>query len=548
MPFTFVEIEKRKSRAILFAFFFLILIYFLTAYLLLFAVENWFLRKEAVKVLIPSLEHALYALTGAVVVAIVHWLNSTDNLILKMTGAINAVSLDPWDLYHQYFQNIVDEVAIATGGKKIKPMVIPSSGMNAFALDDFEGHSIIGVTEGLLARLNRSQIEAVVAHEAAHIASGDCFTTTVLSSLSEIYGVSIEKLKEALIRGNRGSNRGIGLAVLIYMILVFTNFLSKMMRFFISREFETRADAIAVKLVRNPLSLAEALKLISRKWHSQSGASDSLQSIFIINPQPNQLDEKESLLADLFSTHPPIKKRVGMLLALAHLDEKSLEESLKNFIRVSPIAKPVFSMEDSFRPENRWLFMQDGVWKGPFSFDELVKMNGLIPTQWFKIEGKEEVGMAYDYPQLKELFEKDQQDFKGNCPNCKVGLDEFNYEGVPVLNCSYCGGYFVDHYKINRILVRQDNEPSEEIKHLAKIVADEKDKIMRRNYKNPQFILYCPVCKKCKMSRQFFVYSYPVEIDRCTACSGVWFDKTELEVLQYIHDNKETLLYRDSAF
>ena len=548
MPFTFIEIEKRKSRVIVFAFFFLMLIYFFTAYLLLFIIENWFLRGEEGGLLWPSLEHSLYALVAAVVIAFVHWLNSTDNLIFKLSSAINAVPLDPKDIYHQYLQNIVDEVAIATGGKRIKPMVIPSAGMNAFALDDFAGHSIIGVTEGLLARLNRSQIEAVVAHEAAHIASGDCFTTTLVCSLGELYEVGVEKLKETLGEKNRGSNRGVGLIILIYIVLVFTNFLSKTLRCFISRASESRADAIAVKLVRNPLSLAEALKLISQKLHSQCGAQDSMQSIFIISPQPNSFDEKESLLANLFSTHPPIKNRVGMLLAMAHLDEKSLDENLKNFVRVSPVAKPVFSLETNRPSSGKWSFMRDGVWNGPFSFDELNKISGILPTQWFRAEGAEQVGMAFDFPELMDLFGKNLPGSKGICPNCKVALQEFSYEGVPVLRCNYCEGYFVDHYKINRLLIRQDYAPSPELERLAKLVVESRDKMMLRNYKNARFVIECPLCKKSKMSRQFFVYSYPVEIDRCTACSGVWFDKTELEVLQYIHDNKETLLYKDGAF
>lgn len=110
------------------------------------------------------------------------------------------------------------------------------------------------------------------------------------------------------------------------------------------------------------------------------------------------------------------------------------------------------------------------------------------------------------------------------------------------MKCSYCKGAFVEDEKISRILVRQDYAASDEIARQAKIIAETRDDIRLKTYDaKPVWARSCPKCNQ-QMHRQFFVYSYPVEIDRCIMCAGVWFDKNELELLQYIFEHKEELL------
>ncbi len=411
--------------------------------------------------------------------------------------------------------------------------------MNAFSIEDFKGRAIIGITEGLLASLNRSQIEAVVAHEAGHIAVGDCLVTTVCSSLGEIYEEILSKVSSAL-RSYRG--RGILFLGLIYIILSLTRLLNSLLRCFISREREFRADAISVRLTRNPLALAEALKLISSSWRGEGSAGEYLDSIFIVSPHFNELYEKEGFISDLFSTHPPIKKRVEVLLSMAHWNEKALEDNLKNFKRVSPVAKSEFLSEEPKLIDNLQIF-KDGKWEGPFSIEELKKIDGLLPTQWARISEKEEVFPLIDHPDLKSLFtggSVQQESFL--CPSCKVELQMCHYEGAPLFKCSYCGGTFVEKDLVNRVLIRQDYEPSERIIRLAKVITEEKGKI---NYTKidpkSSWVLDCPKCK-LKMQRKFFVYSYPVEVDQCLNCSGIWFQKDELEILQCLYQHKNEFL------
>ena len=205
------------------------------------------------------------------------------------------------------------------------PVVIPTMAINAFAVSDFSGRAVIGVTEGMLARLTRAQLEAVVGHEAAHIVTGDCLATTVTSSLFELYSGMLRGF-EALFRGGglgrrryssaefRGGAQGAVFVILIYVLLMITKLLSQMVRLFISRQREYRADAIAVRLTRDPLSLAEALYAISYRWRGAGLPAQELEAIFTVNPVYSALDEQKGLWADMFSTHPPVADRIKVLL------------------------------------------------------------------------------------------------------------------------------------------------------------------------------------------------------------------------------------------
>lgn len=545
MPFSFIEIEEKKTKVIGFLFLFIIFFYFLTAYLILIVLENTsrssYVGEGATGYFaLPSWRHTLAALAVALVIGLLHWWTSTSNLINKICGLIGALPVDLKDTYHQYLKNIVEEVSVAIGGRPLEAWVLPSVSMNAFALEDFNGRAVIGVTEGLLTRLSRSQIEAVVGHEAGHIISGDCLSTTVTCALAEIYEEGSTHLASGL---KRMRGRGSGILVLVYIILVIMRFFSSLIRYFISRQREYRADAVSTRLTRDPLSLAEALKLISSNWRGSGAQGEKLQSIFIMNPVPSGLDEKEGLFSDMFSTHPPIKNRIGILLNMAHLDEKTLEENLKNFKRASPVADVETAPEESqeSQAEHKWFVFIDQAWQGPYLLDELKNMQTLTPEQWVRPEWETEVRHVYEDKALLTLFNKDNgAPEKFSCPHCKVALSEITYEGAPILKCSYCSGVFVEEGKVSRILIRQDKQVSVEIARLGKTLISEKQKFTAKRGTDNAWVLDCPACLR-KMLRQFFVYSYPVEVDRCAYCGGTWFDKYELEILQYLYENKEII-------
>ena len=105
----------------------------------------------------------------------------------------------------------------------------------------------------------------------------------------------------------RGGGAVIIFLLLIYSLLAFTKFLSQLVRLFISRQREYRADAIAVRLTRDPLSLAEALYAIGYRWRGGGLPAQELESIFIVNPVYSRLDEGKGFVPDMFSTHPPLQ-------------------------------------------------------------------------------------------------------------------------------------------------------------------------------------------------------------------------------------------------
>lgn len=538
MPFSFIDIEQRKTRLIAAVFAFVIFFYFLTAYLFLVILTNGILRESGF--VWPNLQAVTIALLLAFFAGLLHWSMSTSHVIEKLSASVGADALDARDIYHNNFQHIIDEVSVAIGGRAIKGMIISSVSLNAFAMEDFQGHAVIGVTEGLLTRLNRSQLEAVVGHEAGHIASGDCLSTSVTCAVGELYDEAFSRMKAGL---NRSGSRNGGLFLVLFLALYFMRFLSVLLRYFISRQKEYRADALSVRLTRNPLALAEALSLITTHWRGGGAEGEHLESIFIINPNFSKLDEKKGLVSDVFSTHPPAEDRIRILCNMAHLDPETMENNLKKEIWVSPVARPQFKLEKPPEPQ-AWLVFLENQWKGPFTPEQLKSMQGFTPDAWVRPEGTENVIHAYEHSVLSAIFSKEEQVRKGSCPRCHALLQEIAYEGAPVLKCSYCSGIFLDDGLVQRILIRKDQTFREDIIRLAELAIRQRDLRMEGLYKiKPEnaWVLDCPKCAK-KMRRQFFVYSYPVEIDRCTFCEGIWFDKDELEILQYIYEHKEKFL------
>ncbi|MCK4882655.1 MAG: M48 family metalloprotease, partial [Candidatus Omnitrophica bacterium] len=240
MPYSFTKIEEDKTKTIGFVFSFLIFVYFAVFWLIAVLFVTFFNIQAtsgsySFHLVFLPFSQTLLILAFAFIIGYVHWSFTTANLIAKILGVLKAEKLNPKDRYHQMFSNIVDEVSVATGGRKMEGVVIPTMAMNAFALADFSGQAVIGLTEGMLARLTRSQIEAVVGHEAAHIVSGDCLSTTITSSLFELFSGALRGF-EILFQGGgrrgmriqgRGSGAVIGFLLLIYCLLFVTKLLSQ---------------------------------------------------------------------------------------------------------------------------------------------------------------------------------------------------------------------------------------------------------------------------------------------------------------------------------
>ncbi|MCM8831926.1 MAG: zinc metalloprotease HtpX [Candidatus Omnitrophica bacterium] len=545
MAYSFVEIEKHKTYFIAFLTILLIIIYFATIWITWLAIKNYSIIEFKYNgdfpknFFIPSFKENVFILVIAIIVALIHFFISTNNMSNKIFFILKVEPLDLSYSKHKQLKNIIDEISIATGGSHIEGCVINTASCNAFSTTDFGGKAYIGVTEGLLSKLNRSQLEAVVAHEAAHIVSGDSFYTTVACSMFGIYKGLLTIIREGLAR--RGTSIGAIIGLFLYGIIWFMSGLNNLVTSLISQQSEFRADAVAVKLTRNPLALAESLYIISKSWRGRGTVSEAFSALFIVETK----DTSEVL------SHPPIEERINILLNMAHLDHSVLDKMIEAMrFHTKNVRKDISAnIESRVKTETQkgWFIFEDNKWQGPFVFSELAQLNWLTPNHLVRRDGVLMVKKAFQDSELVTLFKPlyEEKPYKYSCPHCYHGLEEIKHEGASAYRCPICKGLFVFRGELNKILIREEEDFPEEIYAQAEIV---KKELQERFHKIQQiqtpFVLNCPKCGK-KMRRRLFSYYAPVEIDVCIWCDMFWFDRNELDLIQVLYDqnpNKDEII------
>lgn len=553
MSYTFVEIEERKSRHVALLFAFLAALYAGSLIALALGVNvlagfSLHLRIVEEPFRPPILPGLLTTLVIAVVLSGAHWVYATHRLLDRVLDAVRARPLDAQDTYHAKLANIVEEVSVATGGRyRIEPRVIPTTAMNACAVSDFSGRAAIAVTEGLLSRLSRAQLEAVVGHEAAHIASGDSLSKSVFCGLFALHEEGLKRLS-GLFEGERTSRTiggRLGLIVLfVTVVLWVTNTVKRFCELLISREQEYRADAVAVKLTRNPLALAEALRVISRRWRGVGAEGESLSTIFILDPGEELLSEEEGLMADLFSTHPPTSRRIELLLGMAHVRPDDFEQTMAQ--RPKRPRMLIGERPKEQAAPDRWFIHLNDEWTGPLTLDAVAALPALKPDSWLRREGDAAAKPAYQEPSALRVLQRRYGSDGGvyECPNCRVSLSRISYEGVPLDECPACRGCYVKPDQISRVFVREDYAFPESIRRLAQAIPAVKSRhrIAYRFDKYPWKTLQgrrCPACGGAVV-RKFYTVAYFVEVEQCYSCGLTWLDKDELELLQYLYESQES--------
>lgn len=207
------------------------------------------------------------------------------------------------------FYTIVENLSIANQTPLPKIYVIDSEAPNAFATGRDPDHAVVCATIGLLKKLNRTELEGVVAHELSHIKNYDIRLMTLVSVLVGSLSILINTAtRTSLLRKNNNNNRSSGLLTLIgFVLIIFSPIIAKIIQLAISRRREYFADASAVKLTRQPQGLIDALIKISSDNSNLETASTATASLYITNPFKN------NKLASMFSTHPPIEERIKAL-------------------------------------------------------------------------------------------------------------------------------------------------------------------------------------------------------------------------------------------
>ncbi len=538
MPLTYIDIEKQKTWRIGVFFLILVFMYFCVTFalfygVLLFIFPFHFLKSGSLMPGNPI--HLLLIFGFSLGIAAMHFWFSASGAVQSVIKNLGALAPDPDDGIHRRLMDIMDEIHVVTGDKgKIECRVVPSLSMNAIAVSDLKGNSAIAITEGLLSRLNRSQTEAVLTHEAYHILSGDCMEATVATSIFGMYAAMTEKLQNL----GEDDRRGLHPAFFLFWFLLK---LSHLLSMFISREREYRADAASVRMTRNPLSLAEALHMISRNWRGSGPIASGLEMLCIINPRENLLDESDGFWANLMSTHPPIKKRIDILLKMvgSSIAELEVKEDRKK--------ERTYAVAGS--GQLYYAFGPDKQWKGPLPIADLAALRWFSPMSWVSGGPGKLVQRASDDAFINRIFSERVNQTGGEamsmkCPLCRQFLFGMPYEKTEVYHCRYCGGILVENTKIPRIIARREKKFTERIKSLARaVINDNQRRLSIKKLKGADSgvkpHLQCPKCLNTMM-RTFYSLAYLVEIDRCGMCNLTWFDTDEMEMLQCLIENRIT--------
>lgn len=210
--------------------------------------------------------------------------------------------------------NLTENLCMSVGMKMPKLYVIESSALNAFASGIDEKSFSVTLTTGIIETLNDQELEGVIAHELTHIRNKDVRLLVVTIIFVGIFAFLVEVLLRNVIHGGRGrkNDKSDGKLVLVALVIsIVVYFFSILFKFALSRKREYLADAGAVELTKNSHALASALRKISGNSNLDV-KSDDLKQSFIENSPENSKGFLSSI-GGLFSTHPPIEKRIEIL-------------------------------------------------------------------------------------------------------------------------------------------------------------------------------------------------------------------------------------------
>lgn len=245
-----------------------------------------------------------------------------DKMVLAVSGAKPIDKKDDPQLF-----NVVEEMAIAAGVPMPRVYLIYDSAPNAFATGRDPQHASIAITTGLRTKLNREELQGVIAHEMAHIRNFDirlmllmAVLIGTIAMLSDFFWQMLRfsgKSSRSSSASSRKKDGGQGLVMLVIFVIaiilaILAPILAQIIQFAVSRQREYLADASGVELTRNPLGLASALRKIDADPDILETANQGTAHLYIANP----IKKFEARASSVFASHPPIKDRIARLEAL----------------------------------------------------------------------------------------------------------------------------------------------------------------------------------------------------------------------------------------
>jgi len=238
----------------------------------------------------------------------------SDSMILAISSAKEISDKSEPALFHS-----IENLCIASGLPRPKIYLIEDSAPNAFATGRDPKHAVICVTRGLLDKLDKLELEGVIAHELSHVKNYDTRLMAVVTILVGMIALLADYFMRSMWFGGRSRSRSResgnsgGILILIgFALAILSPIIAKLMQLTLSRQREFLADASGALITRYPKGLAQALRKISADQGPLEAANNATAHLYIANPFKN-IDHK---MAGLFDTHPPIEERIRILEAM----------------------------------------------------------------------------------------------------------------------------------------------------------------------------------------------------------------------------------------
>ena len=236
----------------------------------------------------------------------------SDKIVLKLAGAKEAKREEYFDLYTS-----VENLSITAGLPMPKVYVVNDPAPNAFATGRDKNHAVVAATTGLLAILEKNELEGVIAHELSHIGNRDMLLSTVVVVLVGFVTIVADVFMRSLIFGGRRDNDSKAGSILMIIGIIFSilaPIFAMLIQLAISRKREFLADASGALLTRYPEGLANALRKISQYSQPMKRQSSAIAHLYLADPKGTKRYKIGEKIGGLFATHPPVEDRIQALI------------------------------------------------------------------------------------------------------------------------------------------------------------------------------------------------------------------------------------------
>lgn len=240
----------------------------------------------------------------------------SDKIVLSMSGAKEVDKNNGRELYR-----LVENLCITAGLPLPKIYIIEDSAPNAFATGRDPQHAAIALTSGILGKLEKTELEGVIAHELSHIGNRDILISTIATVLVGIVVLLADWFRRWSFFGGRRSNDdnnnnqlGVIMLVLAIIFSILAPIFAQLLQLAVSRKREFAADADAALLTRYPEGLARALEKISADREPLEAANRATAHMYIVSPFKGKEEKNQvSWFAKMWMTHPPVAERIAKL-------------------------------------------------------------------------------------------------------------------------------------------------------------------------------------------------------------------------------------------